>query len=157
MIKDGGGLILEGDVRESLEVLLIQHPLLHRVGVVKPALQVIRHVLVFILMKGSLLSILLPVSLLILLHDHIVIVEAREHPRFHASINGALSWGNRQRISAAGVFIAPYQWWLGLAIHTVSQILIHIRLSIFILMRQLLLLLPLLPLFIFELLKCGLK
>jgi hypothetical protein len=156
MIKDGGGLILEGDVRESLEVLLIQHPLLHREGVVEPALQVIRHVLVFILMKGSFLSILLPVSILILLHDHIVIVEAREHPRFHASIRGALSWGIRERIPAAGVFIAPYQWWLGLAIQTVSKILFHIRLSIFILMCQVLLLLPLLPLFIFELLKCGL-
>jgi hypothetical protein len=126
MIKDGGRLILEGDVRESLEILIIEHPLLLRVGVVKPALQVVRHVMVFILMKGSFLRILWPVSLLILLYDHIVIVEAREHPRFHASIRGALSWGIRQRISAARVFIAPNQWWLGLAIHTVSQILIHI-------------------------------
>ena len=157
MIKDGGGLILEGDVREGLKVLLIEHPLLLSVGVVKPALQVIRYVVVFILMKGSLLSILWPVSLLILLHDHIVISETREHPRFHATIHGVLcQWVNHE-ISAAGVFIAQHQRWLRLTLHAVSKIIILIGLIMFILMCQLLLLLPLLLLFIFELLKCGLK
>jgi hypothetical protein len=76
-------------MREGLQVLLIKRPLFLRVVVVEPTLQLIRRAgLVIIVRIGSFLLFLWPESLFILLHDHIVITEAGEHPRFHASING---------------------------------------------------------------------
>jgi len=144
-------------MREGLQVFFIECPLLLLLGVVEPALQVVRPIgVVLILMIRSFRRILRPVSILVLLHDYIVISEAGEHPRFHAVIHGvALCQGIK--ISSTGVFIAHHQRWLRLPLHiAVTKLFIRICLSIFILICQLVSL-PLLALFVFELLKCGLK
>lgn len=116
-------------MRKSLKVLLIENPLLlPYVGgvVVEPALQVVRHVGVLILVIGCFLRILWSESLLIHLHDHVIIREARDHPRFHATVHGTLSSATSHKISAAGVFIAHHQWWLRLTIHTEGIIFVLI-------------------------------